>query len=159
MGIAINEKFFCSDPWDRRKEMQLGQNIVARASELEKRSISNSRSNTDLKKIVEATDGECITMESSSFLTVQDVDTADSNIVQVCRMKEELLNEISEFGKDLPPNTLDQLIDELGGSENVAEMTGRKGRIIQTEEGDIHYESRSESDIPLEILNLTEKKR
>lgn len=38
-------------------------------------------------------------------------------------------------------------------------MTGRKGRVIQTEDGQIMYESRSEADVPLETLNLTEKQR
>lgn len=37
-------------------------------------------------------------------------------------MKEDLLAEIEELGDRLPPNTLDQLIDELGGPENVAEV-------------------------------------
>jgi hypothetical protein len=37
-------------------------------------------------------------------------------------MKEELLQRIEELGDRLPPNTLDQLIDELGGPENVAEV-------------------------------------
>ena len=37
-------------------------------------------------------------------------------------------------------------------------MTGRKGRVVQTEDG-IQYESRSETDVPLETLNLTEKQR
>jgi hypothetical protein len=37
-------------------------------------------------------------------------------------------------------------------------MTGRKGRIVSTDDG-ISYESRSEMDVPLEILNLTEKQR
>ena len=37
-------------------------------------------------------------------------------------------------------------------------MTGRKGRVVCTDEG-INYESRSEADVPLEILNLTEKQR
>ena len=37
-------------------------------------------------------------------------------------------------------------------------MTGRKGRVVCNDEG-ITYESRSESDVPLEILNLTEKQR
>lgn len=73
-------------------------------------------------------------------------------------MKEELLAKIERLGDKLPPNTLDQLIDELGGPEYVAEMTGRKGRVVQTEDG-IQYESRSESDVPLETLNLTEKQR
>ncbi|XP_074000099.1 protein strawberry notch isoform X3 [Rhodnius prolixus] len=79
-------------------------------------------------------------------------------IERACSMKEELLAKIEQLGESLPPNTLDQLIDELGGPENVAEMTGRKGRVVQTEDG-IQYESRSEVDVPLETLNLTEKQR
>ncbi|KAJ2940233.1 hypothetical protein O0L34_g11799 [Tuta absoluta] len=82
-----------------------------------------------------------------------------SAIERACSMKEELLSAIEKLGKKLPPNTLDQLVDELGGTENVAEMTGRKGRVIQTEDGQILYESRSEADVPLETLNLTEKQR
>lgn len=42
-------------------------------------------------------------------------------------MKEELLQHIEDLGEKLPPNTLDQLIDELGGPENVAEVN-----LIQT---------------------------
>ncbi|XP_034947420.1 protein strawberry notch isoform X2 [Chelonus insularis] len=80
-------------------------------------------------------------------------------IERACSMKEELLAQIEALGEQLPPNTLDQLIDELGGPENVAEMTGRKGRVVQTEDGAIQYESRSEVDVPLETLNLTEKQR
>jgi hypothetical protein len=80
-------------------------------------------------------------------------------IERACCMKEELLVKIEKLGENLPPNTLDQLIDELGGPENVAEMTGRKGRVVQTEDGAIQYESRSETDVPLETLNLIEKQR
>lgn len=46
-------------------------------------------------------------------------------------MKAEILRKVEELGKILPANTLDQLIDELGGPENVSEMTGRKGRVVQ----------------------------
>lgn len=80
-------------------------------------------------------------------------------IERACSMKEDLLSQIEVLGERLPPNTLDQLIDELGGPENVAEMTGRKGRVVQREDGGIEYESRSEVDVPLETLNLTEKQR
>lgn len=80
-------------------------------------------------------------------------------IEKACSMKEELLRRIESLGERLPPNTLDQLIDELGGPENVAEMTGRKGRVVQANNGAIQYETRSEHDVPLETLNITEKQR
>lgn len=80
-------------------------------------------------------------------------------IERACSMKEELLRKIERLGERLPPNTLDQLIDELGGPDNVAEMTGRKGRVVQADDGSIQYESRSEQDVPLETLNITEKQR
>lgn len=37
-------------------------------------------------------------------------------------MKKELLEELERLAENLPPNTLDELIDELGGPENVAEV-------------------------------------
>lgn len=43
-------------------------------------------------------------------------------IDRACTMKEELMERIEKLGDKLPPNTLDQLIDELGGPENVAEV-------------------------------------
>lgn len=44
-------------------------------------------------------------------------------IDRACTMKEELMERIERLGDKLPPNTLDQLIDELGGPENVAEVS------------------------------------
>jgi hypothetical protein len=38
-------------------------------------------------------------------------------------------------------------------------MTGRKGRVVSNDDGSISYESRSELDVPVEILNITEKQR
>ncbi|OQR69151.1 Protein strawberry notch-like [Tropilaelaps mercedesae] len=74
-------------------------------------------------------------------------------------MKQQLLAMLDSIGDVLPINTLDQLIDELGGPSEVAEMTGRKGRVVSDDNGGVSYESRTESDVPLEILNVTEKQR
>ena len=38
-------------------------------------------------------------------------------------------------------------------------MTGRKGRVVSSKDGSVTYESRSERDVPLELLNIAEKKR
>ena len=38
-------------------------------------------------------------------------------------------------------------------------MTGRKGRVVSDQSGAINYELRAAQDVPLEILNLTEKQR
>lgn len=42
---------------------------------------------------------------------------------------------------------------------DLVQMTGRKGRVVSNDDGSITYESRSELDVPVEILNLTEKQR
>lgn len=73
-----------------------------------------------------------LTPSSSSTKAVQSTATATNGfqmnygpppkdaIERACEMKEELLKKIERLGERLPPNTLDQLIDELGGPENVA---------------------------------------
>ncbi|XP_075885781.1 protein strawberry notch homolog 1 isoform X2 [Nelusetta ayraudi] len=85
--------------------------------------------------------------------------TSQDSVEIAQQMKRDLLDQLEELAENLPPNTLDELIDELGGPENVAEMTGRKGRVVSNDDGSITYESRSELDVPVEILNLTEKQR
>merc|ERR1719309_1916118 len=84
-----------------------------------------------------------------------------SRIERAVRMKEELLGKIEDLGHDLPANTLDHLIDELGGPSLVAEMTGRKGRVVMDDKtGEFRYESRStDESVSLEMLNCTEKER
>lgn len=38
-------------------------------------------------------------------------------------------------------------------------MTGRKGRVVAKSDGSFAYEPRSKDDVPLEVLNVEEKKR
>ncbi|KRZ41623.1 Protein strawberry notch -like protein 1 [Trichinella pseudospiralis] len=83
----------------------------------------------------------------------------DLGITKANLMKADLLVAIERLGETLPPNTLDQLIDELGGPDYVAEMTGRKGRVVSNDEGQVQYELRHDADVPLEMLNLKEKER
>ncbi|XP_053677627.1 protein strawberry notch [Anopheles nili] len=107
------------------------------------------------------TDTKPFTIQSSNGFSIQLAGGPPPKdaIERACQMKDELLEKIERLGLRLPANTLDQLIDELGGPENVAEMTGRKGRVVQNDDGSIQYESRSEQDVPLETLNITEKQR
>ncbi|KAG4074462.1 hypothetical protein HA402_015751 [Bradysia odoriphaga] len=91
--------------------------------------------------------------------TVKD-DTLKNDIIEGARqLKAELLHKIEVLGERLPKNTLDELVNKLGGSKKVAEMTGRKGRVSATSEGSVRYESRRESGVSLEMLNIKEKER
>ncbi|XP_064935454.1 protein FORGETTER 1-like isoform X1 [Musa acuminata AAA Group] len=70
---------------------------------------------------------------------------------------------------DLPNNPLDDLIDQvffliidklrkLGGPENVAEMTGRRGMLIRTSGGKgVIYQARSTKEVAMEMVNMHEK--
>ncbi|XP_077318040.1 protein strawberry notch homolog 1 isoform X3 [Lithobates pipiens] len=96
---------------------------------------------------------------STNFNSSNSCVTSQDSVERAQQMKKELLDMLDELAEALPPNTLDELIDELGGPDNVAEMTGRKGRVVSNDDGSISYESRSELDVPVEILNITEKQR
>ncbi|KAH8245040.1 hypothetical protein KR032_004278 [Drosophila birchii] len=72
-------------------------------------------------------------------------------------MKEDLLSKIKELGSRLPQNSIDQLIEDLGGPNKVAEMSGRRRRPVQNVDGSIQYESHSNLHEPLEWLNTKEK--
>ena len=87
----------------------------------------------------------------------------------VYEMKRDLLNAIRALGKRLPANTLDELIDLLDGPDHVAEMTGRRGRVVcrnnpatddlEAKMSSYVYETRNEADVPLELMNVVQKER
>ncbi|KPI99007.1 Protein strawberry notch [Papilio xuthus] len=158
------------DPWINRKKKPIKKKKAA--SPKKKAASTQDKIETMFERKTTAPSTVTVTTAGGHSLTGTPVGTNGlylgpsrnqppprSAIERACSMKEELLAAIEKLGRRLPPNTLDQLVDELGGTENVAEMTGRKGRVVQTEEGQILYESRSEADVPLETLNLTEKQR
>ncbi|XP_049325001.1 protein strawberry notch homolog 1 isoform X2 [Astyanax mexicanus] len=109
--------------------------------------------------VVKPTSNNTVTAAAKSEPEESSCVTSHDAVEDAQQMKRELLEQLEKLAESLPPNTLDELIDELGGPENVAEMTGRKGRVVSNDDGSISYESRSELDVPVEILNLTEKQR
>ncbi|XP_009595784.1 protein FORGETTER 1 isoform X2 [Nicotiana tomentosiformis] len=59
---------------------------------------------------------------------------------------------------DLPNNPLDDIIDQLGGPEKVAEITGRKGMLVRASGGKgVTYQARNTKDVSMEMVNIHEK--
>merc|ERR1719284_1697039 len=61
----------------------------------------------------------------------------------------------------LPFNPLDEIIDGLGGPNAVAEMTGRKGRLIRQENEGVRFEARNASGLSavtsMDAINIKER--
>lgn len=59
---------------------------------------------------------------------------------------------------DLPNNPLDDIIDQLGGPDKVAEITGRRGMLVRAPGGKgVTYQARNTKDITMEMVNMHEK--
>ncbi len=69
-------------------------------------------------------------------------------------LKRELLDRLSLL--EIPEHPLDQLVNYFG-TENVAEMTGRKKRLIRTLSGKLEYRARQIPGVPNRLINLHEK--
>ncbi|XP_067368183.1 si:ch73-63e15.2 isoform X2 [Channa argus] len=113
-----------------------------------------------------SSESDALDMDSNSspdsLLDNDDVIFVNHTSIQTARieeMKQSLLNKISELGKELPLNTLDELIDKFGGPDKVAEMTGRKGRVVRRPDGIVRYESRAEQGLTIDHINIKEKDR
>ncbi|XP_041086667.1 protein strawberry notch homolog 2-like isoform X1 [Polyodon spathula] len=87
------------------------------------------------------------------------VDHINCYAAKLQEMKQDLLSKIAVLGQELPLNTLDALIDKLGGPDCVAEMTGRKGRVVRMSDGSVRYESRAEQGLSIDHVNIKEKER
>ncbi|KAH1238277.1 Protein FORGETTER 1 [Glycine max] len=59
---------------------------------------------------------------------------------------------------DLPNNPLDDIVDQLGGPDKVAEMTGRRGMLVRASTGKgVTYQARNTKDVTMEMVNMHEK--
>ena len=67
-----------------------------------------------------------------------------SEVPWASHMIDQVLQRLSTL--DLPPNPLDQIIDELGGPSKIAEMTGRSHRLERNEHGSFEYVRRRYCD-------------
>lgn len=70
------------------------------------------------------------------------------------QLRDDLLDKLSIL--DVPEHPLDQLVNYFG-VENVAEMTGRKKRLIRTAKGTLEYRPRQLPGVPSKLINLHEK--
>uniref|UniRef100_A0A2K5S4C4 Protein strawberry notch homolog 1 n=1 Tax=Cebus imitator TaxID=2715852 RepID=A0A2K5S4C4_CEBIM len=159
LGIDLTAPSNNSSPRDKAKKARKVGGLTGSSSDdsgSESDASDNEESDYDSSKNMSSGDDDDFNPfrdDNSSLITSQDA------VERAQQMKKDLLDKLEKLAEDLPPNTLDELIDELGGPENVAEMTGRKGRVVSNDDGSISYESRSELDVPVEILNITEKQR
>uniref|UniRef100_A0A0D6R552 PHD-type domain-containing protein n=1 Tax=Araucaria cunninghamii TaxID=56994 RepID=A0A0D6R552_ARACU len=69
--------------------------------------------------------------------------------------KDQILEAIRKL--ELPINPLDDIINQLGGRDSVAEMTGRRGSMVRGPNGKIGYHPRNTKDVSMEMVNMSEK--
>ena len=91
--------------------------------------------------------------------TIEYIPLVDANGEQVesraaLQLRAELLDKLSVL--EVPEHPLDQLVNYFG-VENVAEMTGRKKRLIRTVNGPLEYRPRQLPGVPSKLINLYEK--
>ncbi|KAK6742205.1 hypothetical protein RB195_009833 [Necator americanus] len=180
-GSAGEEEFnpfncdFTDDPWASKQQVvedsPRKQNKTMSSEELEelrqRRRARRKRRKKRLRRIAREAemkkrrDFESDAMKSTATQFISSsriIDPFSNECINPKMIKAELLSAVERLGPSLPPNTLDHLIDQLGGPEYVAEMTGRKGRIVTRDDGEVEYELRhAGADVPLELMNMDEK--
>ncbi|XP_039030219.1 protein FORGETTER 1-like [Hibiscus syriacus] len=75
---------------------------------------------------------------------------------QALQRKSKILDIIRSL--DLPNNPLDDFIDQIGGPDKVAEMTGRRGMLVRASSGKgVTYQARNTKEVTMEMVNMHEK--
>lgn len=93
-------------------------------------------------------------INSSVYVPVLDESGEHLESRAALELKSELLDRLSVL--EIPEHPLDQLVNYFG-TENVAEMTGRKKRLIRTLTGKFEYRARRIPGVPNRLVNLHEK--
>ncbi|EDW17151.2 uncharacterized protein Dmoj_GI16658, isoform A [Drosophila mojavensis] len=88
----------------------------------------------------------------------QSAKITERDVERCITVREKLLDKIELLGKRMPPNTLDKIISKLG-TKVVAEMTGRRGRVIKMDDNTYRYEQRGEAETTMDLVNYMEKQR
>uniref|UniRef100_A0A8C2I8H7 Protein strawberry notch homolog 2 n=1 Tax=Cyprinus carpio TaxID=7962 RepID=A0A8C2I8H7_CYPCA len=108
----------------------------------------------------------CIAAKVRRLVEIAYTELQQGKVIILCvfsakleELKLRLLGKIAELGKELPLNTLDELIDRFGGPEKVSEMTGRKGRVVRRPDSSVRYETRAEQGLSIDHVNIREKER
>ncbi|KAI3997045.1 hypothetical protein MKX01_021321 [Papaver californicum] len=59
---------------------------------------------------------------------------------------------------NLPNNRLDDIIDQLGGPDNVSEITGRRGMLVRASNGKgVVYQARNTKEVAMDMVNMHAK--
>ena len=140
---------------ERMLEMTLEACAAARAAFLQNSSLPIFRE--ALQKA--ETDHAMASMQLTQLRRQAEVNAANAGIEipELVQRKAMLMHEAQSL--TLPPAALDMIIDECGGPSNVAEMTGRKARMVRTPDGKrfmLAARAKPESN-EMDNLNVTER--
>lgn len=91
---------------------------------------------------------------TTEYIPVLDADGNQVESRAALQLRAELMDKLSVL--EVPEHPLDQLVNYFG-VENVAEMTGRKKRLIRTTSGTLEYRPRQLPGVPSKLINLHEK--
>lgn len=81
----------------------------------------------------------------------------ESEVLRCISAREKFVYKIEQLKRRMPANTLDRLIAELGGSEQVAEISMRRSRLVKAADETFHYEMRAAPEDGLDEVNFVER--
>ncbi len=83
--------------------------------------------------------------ESTEYYDASDFESegldegAENDRESLPSIRNRLFAQIEKLGAVLPRNWMDDLINELGGPQNVAEISNREGRVVQKDNGQVSF--------------------